>query len=85
MPYKGLSQIEYPFHDRTVTVTRCDRICLRGQKINLSQAFAGQMVGIKQVEEKIWLVSFMHYELEYFDDERVDPVNRPRGQMASRL
>jgi hypothetical protein len=28
-------------------------------KINLSQAFAGQKVGVKQVEEKIWLVSFM--------------------------
>jgi hypothetical protein len=28
-------------------------------KINLSHAFAGQKVGVKQVEEKIWLVSFM--------------------------
>lgn len=26
-------------------------------KINLSQAFAGQRVGVKQVEDKIWLVS----------------------------
>ena len=30
-------------------------------KINLSQAFAGQRVAVKQVEEKIWLVSFMRY------------------------
>jgi hypothetical protein len=30
-------------------------------KINLSQAFAGRKVGVKQVEEKIWLVSFMRY------------------------
>jgi len=28
-------------------------------KTNLSQAFAGQTVGVKQVEEKIWLVSFI--------------------------
>jgi hypothetical protein len=28
-------------------------------KINLSQAFAGQRIGVKQVEEKTWLVSFM--------------------------
>jgi hypothetical protein len=38
-------------------------------KINLSQAFAGQMVGVKQVEEKIWLVSFMRYDLGFSDHE----------------
>jgi len=29
--------------------------------------FAGQNVGIKEVSEKIWLVSFMHYNLGFFD------------------
>ena len=38
-------------------------------KINLSQAFAGQKVGVKQVEEKTWLVSFMRYHLGFFDHE----------------
>jgi len=32
-------------------------------KINLSQTFAGQKVGVKQVEERIWLVSLMRYDL----------------------
>ena len=32
-------------------------------KTNLSQAFAGQRVGVKQVEEKIWLVSLCKYDL----------------------
>jgi hypothetical protein len=32
-PYNGLPDLEYPFHDRTVTVTRCGRICLGPQKI----------------------------------------------------
>src|ERR1700742_2806525 len=68
-PYVGLPPLEYPFHDRTVTVTRCGRICLGAQKINLSQAFAGQKVGVKQVAERVWLVSFMQYDLGYFDDE----------------
>jgi putative transposase len=31
--------------------------------------FAGQSVGIKQVSENIWLVTFMDYDLGYFDDE----------------
>ena len=68
-PYIGLPELEYPFHDRTVTVTRCGRICMGPLKINLSQAFAGQKVGVKQVEEKIWLVSFMQYDLGFFDHQ----------------
>jgi putative transposase len=46
-PYTGLGELEYPLHDRTITVTQCGRICLGRRKINLSQVFAGQNVGIK--------------------------------------
>src|SRR5689334_1046794 len=62
-PYRGLAELEYPFHDRTITVTRCGRICFGRQKINLSTVFAGQNVGVKQVSERIWLVTFMDYDL----------------------
>jgi hypothetical protein len=58
--YAGLTDLEYPFHDRTVTVTHCGRICIGRRKINLSQVFAEQNVGIKEVADKIWLVNFMH-------------------------
>jgi putative transposase len=80
-PYRGLPEIEYPFHDRTATVTTCGRICFNRQKINLSLVFAGQNVGIKQVSEQIWLVSFMEYDLGYFDDEtcRLEPLDNPFG------
>ena len=47
-PYQGLSELEYPLHDRTITVTTCGRICIGGRKINLSQVFAGQNVVIKK-------------------------------------
>jgi hypothetical protein len=69
-----LSELEYPLHDRTITVTQCGRICLGRRKINLSDAFAGQNVGIKKVAEKIWLVSFMHYDLGFFDHEAGRPT-----------
>jgi hypothetical protein len=36
-------------------VTQCGRICLGRRKINLSQVFAGQNVGIKEIADKIWL------------------------------
>src|SRR5207245_4392552 len=58
-PYRGLSPLEYPLHDWTATVTTCGRICYRRRKINVSQVFAGQMVGVRQVSERIWLVTFM--------------------------
>jgi len=68
-PYRGLAELEYPFHDRTITVTRCGRICFGPRKINLSTVFAGQNVGVKEVSERIWLVTFMDYDLGFFDDE----------------
>lgn len=36
-------------------------------KINLSTVFAGQSVGVKQVSDKIWLVTFMDYDLGFFE------------------
>jgi putative transposase len=80
-PYKGLSDLEYPFHDRTITVTCCGRICIGRRKINLSTVFAGQNVGIKEVSDKIWLVSFMKYDLGFFDHEagRVECTENPFG------
>jgi putative transposase len=79
--YRGLDELEYPFHDWSAPVTRCGRICFKGRKINLSHVFAGQQVGVKQVEDRIWLVSFMQYDLGYFDDEtcRLEPINNPFG------
>lgn len=78
-PYRGLGELEYPFHDRTITVTHCGRICLGKRKINLSQVFAGQNIGIKEVADNIWLVTFMHYDLGFFDHEtcRLEPVANP--------
>ena len=79
--YRGLGDLSYPFHDQTITVTHCGRICFKGQKVNLSHVFAGQNVGVTQVGERIWLVTFMHYDLGYFDDEtcRLEPIDNPFG------
>jgi len=69
-------QPEYPFHDRTILVTQCGRICIGRRKINLSTVFAGQYVGVKEIDNDIWLVSFMDYDLGFFDKDvnRVEPV-----------
>ena len=77
--YRGLADRDSPFHDWTATVTRCGRICFKRRKMNLSVVFAGQNVGVKQVTDRIWLVSFMDYDLGYFDDEtcRLEPIEHP--------
>ena len=79
--YKGIEPVEYPLHDRTVDVTSCGRICIGKKKIHLSQVFAGHSVGLRQVEEPIWLVSFMQYDLGFFDtiSSRFEPLPNPFG------
>ncbi len=80
-PYKGLPDIDYPFHDKIIVVANCGRICLGHNKINFSTVFAGQAVGIKEVHDGIWLVSFMDYDLGYFDLETrvLEPLENPFG------
>ena len=70
---------DYPFHDRAVRVTRCGRVCIGKRKINLSTVFAGQIVGIREVADQVWLVSFLHYDLGFFDRDsnRVEPAENP--------
>jgi transposase InsO family protein len=80
-PYQGIPEPHYPFHDRTVMVTSCGRLCLYRKKINLSVCLAGQAVGIKEVDDGIWLVSFMEYDLGYIDleEKTLQPLNNPFG------
>ncbi|MFC1719786.1 integrase core domain-containing protein [Pseudomonadota bacterium] len=68
---------QYPFHDRTIRVTQCGRLCIGRRKINFSNVFGGQYVGIREVANGIWLVSFMEYDLGFFDEKenRVEPVS----------
>lgn len=50
---RRIPKLDYPLHDRIVTVTSGGSLCVGRRKINLSSAFAGQDVGIKEVAEKI--------------------------------
>ena len=41
--------------------------------------FADQIVGLRQIDDQIWLVSFLNYDLGFFDREndRVEPAPNP--------
>jgi transposase InsO family protein len=83
--YKGLPEVTYPFHDKDVLVTACGRICMLRKKINISTVMAGQRLGIKEVEDGIWLVSFMHHDLGYIDLEQktLQTIENPFGTRVS--
>jgi len=83
--YTGLSDVSYPFHDRTMHVMNCGRLCWHRKKINISSALCGQPLGLKEVDDGIWLVSFMDYDLGYIDlEERsLQPLDNPFGPRVS--
>ena len=84
-PCAGLPDIYYPFHDRDILVTACERICMHRKKINISTVMAGQKLGLKEVDDAIWLVSFMTYDLGYIDLEQrtLQTIDNPFGTRLS--
>jgi transposase InsO family protein len=83
--YEGLPEIAYPLHDRDIVVTACGRICMHRKRINISTVLAGQRLGIKEVDDGIWIVSFMHYDLGFIDLEQktLQPLDNPFGPRLS--
>ncbi len=55
------------------------------RKIHLSHVFAGRNVGVTQVGDHACLVTFMHYDFGYFDDEgcRLEPIEKCRQARAA--
>jgi hypothetical protein len=51
------------------------------KRINISTVLAGQRLGIKEVDDGIWIVSFMGYDLDFIDLEQktLQPLNNPFG------
>ncbi len=79
--YTGLPELSYPLHEREVLVTACGRICMHRKRVNVSTVLAGQKLGLKEVDDGIWLVSFMTYDLGYIDLEQktLQPLDNPFG------
>jgi hypothetical protein len=52
---------------------------------NISTVLAGQRLGLKEVDDGIWLVSFITYDLGYIDLEQrtLQPIDNPFGTSLS--
>ena len=59
----------YPFHDDVKRVRACGHLNFwgRGRQAWLGQALAGQLVGLREEEPDIWLVSFTDLDLGYYN------------------
>lgn len=84
-PFEGLPELAYPLHDRDAVVTGSGMIGLCGRQISISSVFAGQRLGLREVEPDVWLVSFMQYDLGYIDLEAkaLQPIGTPFGSRVS--
>ena len=55
------------------------------KRIDVSTVLAGQRLGIKEVDEGVWIVSFMSYDLGFIDLEQKTwrPADNPFGPRLS--
>jgi transposase InsO family protein len=67
-PFDG----EYPLHDIFRKVLRCGRINLgkRERRCYISTALSGQKVGLREINDELWLVTFMNLDLGHVDMKR---------------
>lgn len=70
-PYpKELPEPTYPLHDTICCVRETGHVRIKSKReFFLSEVFGGQTVGLRQEEDKVWRVSFLNYELGYYDEK----------------
>jgi transposase InsO family protein len=65
-----IEELQYPEHDKSVLVNVCGTIRLsKFEKVYISSVFKHNHVGLTEVDDNIWKVSFMNYDLGFFDRE----------------
>lgn len=65
-----LPELVYPNHDQALRVSKCGSIYLRNrQRVFVGTPLGGEYLGLTQIDTELWSVSFMEYELGYFDNQ----------------
>ncbi len=83
--YKGLPELEYPFHELEKRITvQGDIILSRKIRVFVSTILAGQLVGLTEVDDGIWKVTFMDYDIGCFDEEscKFTPLDNPLEKLS---
>jgi hypothetical protein len=59
---------EYPGHDHTCYVGKSGKVYVpKHGNFNLSGVLAGEYIGLKEEDDKLWTVDFMNLPLGYYD------------------
>jgi transposase InsO family protein len=67
---KIIEEPTYPFHDRTCHVCHGGVVHVGKQgRFHLSHILGGELVGLREVEEQLWLVSFTDMDLGHYDEK----------------
>jgi transposase InsO family protein len=66
----ALPQPDYPLHDEVRPVSKGGQIRFRGRDVSISKALMGQQIGLRHIEQDVWLVSFMDLDLAYLDPKQ---------------
>ena len=84
-PFAGLPELAYPFHDLDIVAPENGAIALHGHAVFISSVFGGQKLRLREVDNDVWLVSFMHYDLGYIDleDCKLQTFDTPFGSRVS--
>jgi hypothetical protein len=86
-PHPALRGRRSPIRSTTPTCwSRCvAAFACTARRSTFSTVLAGQRVGIKEVDEGIWLVSFLQYDLGSIDLEQrtLQPIDNPFGPRLS--
>ena len=68
-PYpRRIPPLDYPGHFETRRVRHTGEIKFQGRRIFLSEALAGEWVGLEEIADGIWSIRFAHLELARYDE-----------------
>jgi len=83
--YKGLSDLEYPFHEKEKRISIQGEIVLsRKIRVFVSTILSGQLVGLTEIDDGIWKVTFMDYDIGCFDEDscKFSPLDNPLEKLS---
>jgi len=74
-----LPELDYSLHDFVRRVKSCGKLALTGKNRDFyfGRALTGEKVGIREMEERRWLISFMDVDLGHYDENTsiFTPIN----------
>ena len=83
--YRGLPELEYPFHEQEKRITaRGDIVLSKNRRVFISIVLANQPVGLTEVDDGIWKVTFMDYDIGCFDEDsyKFVPLDNPLDKLS---